>query len=408
MKTLRLLSLAACTLLLASCHDDNDNDTPLPLQQQTFEGRTALDLEYNDIQVAGKRVTVTPGTGSEATLTFDSQVSLASLNDAFKDLEPVAGPGVLPGTPVLKLTLPLGTDGDEYTFSHSGETEFVTYSMHGEFDAREMDVEFDNVRLKNQTFAGGAWKPVAAPANPLDASQPFHIVWGTEAPVQLPGLQYTVEDLLRIIVNAPIIPAYNNTAAMSLSQVIANGLKTIGMGADGNITVTYLQTANGAAQITRAPLCAFQYVPLSNVALKLYANPTDLLTLVLLNNTNRDPNIPAHPFGKNSRAGMLVDELKQLVVTLTPMLADGLPMACVRHGNSMSLYLTSELMLPLLKQSIIPILQNPAMRGIVEDYVMNNQQLAPHAAEILLLYDNLSLIFNQTTKMELGLNFVKA
>jgi hypothetical protein len=79
---------------------------------------------------------------------------------------------------------------------------------------------------------------------------------------------------------------------MSLVQVIGNAIKTIGMRDDGCIPVTYLQTANGSSQFTQTPMSFLQYVPTSAGSLRLFVNPTDLLTLVLLNNTNRDPDIP--------------------------------------------------------------------------------------------------------------------
>lgn len=410
MKKLFILEFLTGLLLFTACDkDDNKNQDLDLIQNKTYTGMNVLDLEYNDTEMAGKSVDVARGSGSDVSLAFYSKVNLGELNAAFKDLPELDGPGVLPGSPRLSVTVPVSRDGDDWDFSHRGETDFVTYRLEGDFDNTRMECEFEDVRLKNQTFAGGAWKPVAVSQNPLADSQPFHIVWETKAPIQLPGTQYGIQDLLRIVVNAPVIPVYNGTAEMSLSQVIANGLKSVGMTADGCIPVTYLQTANGAATFANAPRCTFMYVPLSEYALKLYANPADILTLVLLNNTNRDPDIPDNPFGKPSRAesGTLVQLLQGLVKSLAPMLADGIPMACVRQGDNMSLYLSSELLLPLLKDGIVPVLANPAMRGIVADLVEHNATLAPHAVAIMALYDALPTILDQTTRLELGLNFTK-
>ena len=90
------------------------------------------------------------------------------------------------------------------------------------------------------------------------------------------------------------------------------------------------------------------------------------------------------------------------------MLADGIPMAAVRQNDTMQLYLSSEVLLPLLKQGIIPLLQNPAVRGIVLDYVNSHEELSQHAVAIMALYDALPLILDQTTRIEFGLNLVKA
>lgn len=412
MKRLHLLGLLLSPVLFVACDkDDNNKDVDLDqIQSRTYTGLNVLDLEYNDSGLAGKSVDVSPSSGRDVSMSFYSKVNLGTLNAAFKDLPELDGPGVLPGTPKLDITVPVTHDGKDWDFDYTGETDFVTYRLEGDFDNNRFEGEFENVRLKNQTFAGGAWKPVAAPANPLSDSQPFHIVWETKLPIQLPGTQYGIQDVLRILVNTPFIPVYNGTAEMSLTQVIANGLRTVGMAADGCMPVTYLQTANGASQFTTAPRCTFMYVPLSDNAIKLYANPTDILSLVLLNNTNRDPNIPDNPFGKASRAeeGTLLQLLEGIVKNLSPMLAEGLPMACVRQGDGMQLYLGSEVLVPLLKQVIVPVLSNPAMRGIVADLVQHNTQLAQYATAIMALYDALPRLLDQTTKIELGLNFTKA
>lgn len=412
MKKLQLLGLLLSPVLFVACDkDDNNKDVDLDqIQSKTYTGLNVLDLEYNDSGLAGKSVDVTPASGRDVSMSFYSKVNLGTLNAAFKDLPELEGPGVLPGTPKLDITVPVTRDGNDWDFDYTGETDFVTYRLEGDFDNNRFEGEFENVRLKNQTFAGGAWKPVAVPANPLADSQPFHIVWETKLPIQLPGTQYGIQDVLRILVNTPFIPVYNGTAEMSLTQVIANGLRTVGMAGDGCMPVTYLQTANGASQFITAPRCTFTYVPLSDNAIRLYANPTDILSLVLLNNTNRDPNIPDNPFGKASRAeeGTLLQLLEGIVKNLSPMLAEGLPMACVRQGDGMQLYLGSEVLVPLLKQVIVPVLSNPAMRGIIADLVQHNTSLSQYATAIMALYDALPTLLDQTTKIELGLNFTKA
>lgn len=409
MKKLHLMGLLIGSILFTACDKDSKNADLEDIQNKTYTGMNVLDLEYNDTQMAGKSVDLTVGSGSNVNLSFYSKVNLSKLNAAFKDLPELNGPGVLPGTPKLDITVPVRKDGNDWDFSYKGETDFVTYRLEGDFNNTTFECEFEDVKLKNQTFAGGAWKPVAVSKNPLDANQPFHIVWETKTPIQLPGLQYGIQDLLRIMVNTPLIPVYNGTAEMSLSQIIANGLKSVGMTADGCMPVSYLQTANGAATFANAPRCTFMYVPLSDYAIRFFANPTDILTLVLLNNTNRDPNIPDNPFGKASRAenGTLIQLLQSLAQQVTPLLAEGLPVACVRQGDNMSLYLSTEVLVPLLKQGIVPILSNPATRGIIQDLIEHNTNLAQYATAIMILYDALPTVLDQTSRLEFGFNFTK-
>lgn len=408
MKKTSLYGLLTAVLILSGCH--KDNDVPAPFDEETYEGRTELSLTYNGSAISGKSVKVTPASSDAAKVSFFSEIDLGDLSEKLDDIPDIAGPGVLPGSPMLSIDVPVGVDGTCHTFSHSGETDYLTYSVSAKFTDEVMECAFTDVKLKDLSFAGGTWKPMPADNNPLSDRQPFHIVWETKLPVQIPGLGNGIQDALRILVNTPFIPVYNNTASMSLTQVIANGLRTLGMTADGLLPVTYLQTANGASVFTQVPFGTFQYVPLSQNAIKFYANPTDLLSLILLNNTNRDPNIPDNPFGKRQRsdAGMLYAQLIQIFKTLAPMLSQGMPMACVRTGDTMMLYADTQVLLPLLKNTIVPLLANPAMRGIVEDFITNNDKLAPYAVALMAAYDALPLILDQTTKLELGLNFVKA
>ncbi len=408
MKKITLSALLAGLLVFSGCH--KDNDAPAPFDEETYEGRTELSLTYNGSPISGKSVKVTPLSQSQARVSFFSEIDLGDLNKDLDDIPDFAGPGVLPGSPVVTIDVPVTVDGIYHAFSYSGETDFVTYSVTAKFTDEIMECAFTDVRLKDQSFAGGSWKPMASDGNPLSDTQPFHIVWQTQQPVAIPGLGNGIQDALRILVNTPFIPVYNNTATMSLTQVIANGLRSVGMTADGNMPVTYLQTANGASVFTQVPFGTFQYVPLSQYAIKLYSNPTDLLTLVLLNNTNRDPNIPDHPFGKRQRSdsGMLYAQFIQIFKTLLPTVSEGMPLACVRTGDTMMLYADTQVLLPLLKNAVVPLLANPAMRGIVEDFITNNDKLAPYAVALMAAYDALPLILDHTTKIELGLNFVKA
>lgn len=152
MKTLYSIPLlVAAALCAAGC--DNDSDKTLsPLPDKTYSGTEALDIDYNDADMNGKSATLTLN-GSNAVITFDSKVDLSQISDLFKGMQPIPGPGVLPGTPVLSLPVSLVADGDEYSFSGKGETDFVTYTYSGDVSADKLDIDFENVMLKNQRLA---------------------------------------------------------------------------------------------------------------------------------------------------------------------------------------------------------------------------------------------------------------
>ena len=160
--------------MFVACDKDNNNkDVDLDqIQSKTYTGLNVLDLEYNDSGLAGKSVDVAPASGRNVNMSFYSKVNLGTLNAAFKDLPELDGPGVLPGTPKLDITVPVTRDGNDWDFDYTGETDFVTYRLEGDFDNNKFEGEFEDVRLKNQAFAGGAWKPVAVPAYPYITVRP--------------------------------------------------------------------------------------------------------------------------------------------------------------------------------------------------------------------------------------------
>lgn len=421
MKHISIAGVFAATLcLFAACDKEKDYDAPL--EGKTYTGFTELSMTYNESPMSGKSVTFTPPSGAPATFKVDSRFDLSQLSESLKGIPPIQAPGPLPGTPELTFTANLYTAPDHYTFSGSGETEYVTYSYDGTVNKDKMSLNFTGVKLKDLTFANKMFAPAPAVknANGIGYSQlPFHIVWESDVPVQIPGLTDGVEDLMKLFVTLPMIPAYNGTAKMSLVQVIENAIKTIGLRDDGCIPVTYLQTADGSAQFTMTPMCFLQYVPTSAGSLRLFVNPTDLLTLVLLNNTNRDPNIPENPFGApaakaaadNTDANAQLKEIAMEIavsslVKLAPMLATGIPVTVAPTSNGVAMYIGSEAMLPLMKDLMTSILSNQKLKTLLMQAIMGNPQLVQMLPRLQKLMQMLPEFIAASTRIELGLNLV--
>lgn len=406
MKKIEIYCFVLLLAMAASCN--KEDKSPASLIEETYSGRDNIEVTYNGTLMAGKQAKVTPRDDNRtADILFESYFDVSQLGDAFKGMAPIQSPGVLPGTPKLNLTVPLTVKDGKYSYSYSGETDYVTYSLNGTITDKKLTADFSNVRLKDQRFSNTAWKPLSAAGLPTSDTQPIHIVWENSLPlpIPIPELDYTIQDLLRIIVNAHLIPAYHNTANMSLTQVIANGLKTVAFNPDGNLPVTYLQTSNGASVFTLAPKCTFQYHPISDRMINLYVNPTDLLSLILLNNDKKDPNIPENPWKSATKAETSFPELiGNLSNMVLPLLSQGIPMNCIIEGDQLELFIGSEVLIPLLKNGIVPLLQNPVVEGIVKDYIESNGELASYSSEIMALYEALPLLLEQTTRLELGLN----
>lgn len=404
----------ASSALFSAC--DKDKNEVLPNLKDNTYSDTALDIEYNGIPLTGKyaKLSTNPADSKSAIISMGSVVNLAQFSDALKGLPEVPGAGVLPGTPLLSLPVSLIPDGDEYTFSGKGETDFVTYSYEGDIKENELDVDLDNVMLKNQVLGNTGWKlaPIQKGTDGSFSSLPFHIVWEGKVPGLESLVDSDIQQLLQLITTLPIIPVYNGTAYMSPAQAISSSVQSLGFNRDGNLVVTYLQTVNGAAQFAQAPQCMLQYVPLSNNILKVYVNPLDLIGQILVNGSTH-PTLPPNPFGKNSRsasslAGILTPEtIMPIFKTLAPMLSQGMPMEFSRNGNMMAIYLNTQTLEPLVQNIIMPLLSNPEVQQLILSKLQLSTGVAPVAVKMQELFKNLPQIIAATTRIELGINLVQ-
>lgn len=418
MKNIHAMLLTAVALsapLLGSC--TKDDESPAPLSDKTYTGYTELTMSYNGAPMAGKSVTVSPGAdGAPASLVCFSEFDLSQLGSDFSGMK-LPAPGVLPGSPSLILTPTLSASGSAYAFSGKGETDFVTYAYSGRINPEKMSMDFTGVKLKDRSLAGSIWVPAPiekdASGNGF-SSFPIFFKWEMDLPLPLPGLENDQENLVKTLFTLPIIPVYNGTAYMSIAQMLVSGVKTLGFADSGNLVVTYLKRTDGAAQFAQAPLCMLQYAPVAKNLIKLWINPTDVLTVVLQNNTATSPNIPENPFGKRTRANsveippLALKFIKAFLPKIAPLLASGIPVDCVRDGDTMQLYLGNEFLLPLFQEISQTILSDPevqaAIKQAITDAVTADPSLAQYVPKIEELLEKLPQYIAATTKLEIGLS----
>lgn len=400
------------TAMMPSCGDDNDI-TVSPLPEKTYTGNTALLLGYDGAPMSGKYATFDQN-GNTASITFGSTVSPSSLSKSLEGLPDIPGPGVLPGSPLLTLPVYLKTDGGFYTFDGEGETEFVSYSYAGKVNGERMEFDFSNVRLKDKRFAGTVWTPAPLEKNSdgiTYKSLPLHIVWECSLPPLLEGFDGTVGDALTLLATAPVIPVYGNTAYMSAAQAVASTVRTLAFREDGNAVVTYLKKADGAAQFALAPICMIQYLPVSGTRMNVFVNPTDLMGQILINNSSH-PDLPPNPFGKvaaDSRGETTADTgLLGIAAVIAPLLSEGLPMDYVQDGNTLSLYLGTETLLPLVKEILVPLLKNPEIQSAIITRISSDPTLAGQLPIIEALLKAFPDLIGSTSRIEFGINLVQA
>ncbi len=315
------LTIFAAASMLTACHDDDVTNVGI-IPDTTFTGLDNLKINYDGSQMVGKSAYFYHE-GNSAVVTFYSKINPKDISSKLDFLPVVQGPGVLPGSSTLKLPLYLVQDGDHYSFSGSGETDFVTYSYSGKVDNSEFDIDFSDVKLKtaNQGIAGTVWQPVGV----------------------IPNGEFTDS-----ISNLEFIPF--GQKVLSINDLIDTVLRTISFNNDGNIVVTYLKTADGAPQPAQCPLTMLQYIEAPGERLQVYVNPTDLVSQIILNNPYH-PELPENPFGQEAKtkSEQLTPskQLQEVINSMTSVFAEGVPMKYEMSGDKLLVYLDLQ---PILGQ----------------------------------------------------------
>ncbi len=405
-------TIAALGFIFIGCsHNESVAEAPASKVYSTLED---LDIEYNDTRMVGKSAAYTqdatnPNAGS---ITFNSTFDIASYLPQFKGVPALPAPGVLPGSPSLTIPVKLKPDGNEFSFSGSGETPFVTYNYDGDINGSKLDFEFENVKLKNTVLANTGWRLAPIQKSGLTyTSLPLHLVWECE----LPGQQLTSAEIqtgMTLLATLPIIPVYQGTAYMSIAQAIGSSIQSIGFAADGNLVITYLQRNTGAAQFITAPQCMLQYAPVSSNQLLLFANPVDLISQVLVN-VSSHPELPPHPFTKPSRGDAsttlspIVQQILPAVIeNLAPLMAKGIPLEFNKATNSMQLYMNQDLLMPIIQKVVTPILQSPEIQGMILQKIAQDPLLSAQLPKITKLLELMPQIIEATNRIEIGINLV--
>ena len=316
-----LIAIIASLGLLTACNDDDV--APIGyIPDTTFTGLDNLKIDYDGSQMVGKSAYFYHE-GNSAVLTFYSKINPKDISSKLDFLPTVQGPGVLPGSPTLKLPVYLVNNEDNYSFSGSGETDFITYNYSGKVDNSKLDINFSDVKLKtaNQGIAGTVWQPIGVISNGMTTDS---------------------------LANFTFIP-YGDKK-LSINNLIEDVLRTLSFNNDGNIVVSYIKTADGTPQPAQCPLTMLQYVELPGERLQVYVNPTDLIGQIILNNPYH-PELPDNPFGQDAKTKSEQTtpsgELQNVINSMASVFAEGVPVKYEMNGDKLLVYLDLQ---PILSQ----------------------------------------------------------
>lgn len=390
-----LFAVICSVTLFTSCSDDDDEKMVNPVPQTTFTGENGLQLTYNGAPMPGKKVTFTPDAtnAQKATLRLEGEFDLngilgkAKSAAAREDVSMPTAPGVLPGSPVVTLPVDLTINGDQCSFAGTSETDYCTFSYKGEVSAGAMELDLSEVKLKNAKLAGMTWKLEPYDETNPNETDPIYLVW--EAEKKVLGFM-PIEYVLKIALRMDLIAAGADNK-ISATDMLGTVLQDVTFMEDGNIVATYKDAANGGTEWTKSPVNLAQYVVENDNQMKVFLNPAAIIAAV--NNAGRAVDVQA--------------VIQQAIQMLYPMLVNGVPVAFGQTDDALSVYLNTELLLPLLKTLVVPLLSDEEVVAMLVELMKKDPDFGEMAGLAEPTLKAFPEIIESTTKVEIGLNFVK-
>jgi len=120
---------------------------------------------------------------------------------------------------------------------------------------------------------------------------------------------------------------------------------------------------------------------------------------------------PAAIIAAVNNAGRAVDiqtVIQQAIQMLYPTyVVNGVPVAFEQTEDALSVYLNTELLLPLLKTLVVPLLSDEEVVAMLVELMKKDPDFGEMAGLAEPMLKAFPEIIESTTKVEIGLNFVK-
>ncbi len=394
-KKLFYLFVLICSMsLFTACSDDNDEKVACPVPQTEFTVAKGLNLTYNGEVMVGKKVTFTPNASdaTKATLVLAGNLDLSGILTR-EAASGSLGAGVLPGTPVVTLPITLDIQGDECSFSGTDETDYCTFAYAGKVTASSLKLDLTNVTLKNSTLSGTTWVPT--PLNSDYTEEPIHLIWESNKEAEvMPGWSLPIQTILTLALRMDLIDG-GAGEKVNVEDMLCSVLHNITLGADGNISASYVDAAQGGTSPVKTPANVAQYVVLSDTQMKVYLNLDAIIA-----NVKR--------LGSSTKAVDMNEILSQAVTSLLPLVTDGVPLTYEKNGGKLKVYLNTDLLLPLMKNIVAPLFSDEEFVNMLVEAMKADPDFGDMAGMAEGMLKTLPEIINETTRLEIGLNLTAA
>lgn len=389
-----LFALICSMSLFTACSDDDDDKVVCPVPQTEFTVATGLNLTYNGGTMLGKKVTFTPDASdaTKATLVLAGNLDLSGILTR-EAASGSFGAGVFPGSPVITLPVTLNIQGDECSFSGTSETDYFTFDYAGKVTASSLKLDLTNVALKNSALSGTTWVPT--PLNSDYTEEPIHLIWESNKNVEvMPGWGLPIQTILTLALRMPLIDAGGDDK-VNVEDMLCSVLHDITLGADGNISASYVDAAQGGTSVVKTPANVAQYVVLSDTQMKVYLNLDAIIA-----NVKR--------LGSSTKAIDMSEILSQAVTSLLPLVTDGVPLTYEKNEGKLKAYLNTDLLLPLMKNIVAPLFSDEEFVNMLIEAMKADPDFGSMAGMAEGMLKGLPEIINETTRLEVGLNLTAA
>lgn len=420
--TRSLLFVFALLPTISFCSCSSDKSTPIePLKTKTYDSSTGLSLYFNGQEMPSKSVTLSQD-GNRGTAVLFSEFDMSQLS-AIGGHGNVPGPGVIPGSSKLTLEFPMSEADGEWNFSGTSETDYCTFNYAGYADASHLKLYVNNVSLKSGGISPAVWTP--APIVQEEGayrSLPVYVDWQYDP---IPGVDIDFTPYVKALTYLPVIPVYNNTAYMSVSQFLNQGVKTVAFNPDGNIIVSYISEVGGSARLAQTYPNRYQYVMISPTETRLFIDPMSLLGAILVQTSPGTPGdqvaiignglYPTSDSDKSTTSSTVGDLLNSelgreiagtFIQTIVPMLSEGFPLKVSADTSGMSIYIDTDMMMTVVSQVLPKLLADAATVKKIIAYISSNPDFAPLLPEIEKALQLLPKAIERTNVMRLGFSFV--
>lgn len=392
---LSAIALVAMTALPSCSDDDDPKDVAIPAG--VFTDANGLTLTVNGQPMLGKTVKFEPTGADKATLTISSTFDLSAIPDVPENFAStqIAGPGAIPGDAVTTLYVDLkDVKGNSASFSGNGSNDFCTYSYSGIVTDKAVELSISGLKLKDLTLAG---KYTLLPYTVNDDwesdeygmvyTEPIYANWQSTSTIDFMGMPMPMENLLRLLMSMPLL----DNMTVTIPDMLCGSLNEVQFAEDGNIFAKYKESADGVCQLKESPANLAQYAVSSSNSLRFWLNPQ----AIMADATRAD----AMPDINNL--------LGNVIAQLAPMMKDGIPMQFKRDGDNTTVYLDTQLLLPLLKQNVLPLLRNEQIVNALIAMVKTDESMAFIADMLPGMISSVADVIENTTVLEIGLNLTK-